>query len=271
MGYFNNDKPEMKDVPEPIAKGMVAVMGSIGKLQKDGTNAEQKYRYSSVDAFYGAVGPLCAAAGIIIKPRKVGRAEHFEVQGKFGPRRMIRIFYTFVWIHASGATWIDLLDEREVEVQNTGAQAYGAAESYALKSYLKSFFQVQTGEEDADAQEKLETEQRKADVRTSLARIDTGIEHIAFDTGNGMQPTPINDLVGRAIEHAQTFESVIDLDAWWKGNETGRAALHASSKSQALSLKRSITKIRDAIVEPAPAAPTRNGASNGHDTQGGLI
>lgn len=133
------------DTPMPpnVAKAVVDVMGEIKLIQKDAKNDHGKYQFAGIDAFLEACRPLCASAGLVI----VQDEEHFEVlDGKW-----LMIRFAFTLAHASGETW-DRRIRRTILVQAAmGSQAFGAAQSYAEKQFMRSLFQIATGEnEDVD-------------------------------------------------------------------------------------------------------------------------
>lgn len=254
MAYFAHNQEQSapyqpQPMPPAIAQAIVDVMGAVGKLVKSDTNEHGRYRYASVDVFYEALAPCLAAAGLIIKPVKVGDARQFEAPGKEGKvRRMLKLKFKFRLIHASGAMWCDDEDVREVDVEASGSQAYGAAESYVLKTFERSLFQIPTGEEDADAQEKLETEQRKATVKAQQVARETKEENFILDVGNGIEPVPDSKVEEAMRAAANAIKDVQAFDAWMSRNEHGRASFHAAHKNRNIALKKELVAIREKLV-----------------------
>lgn len=135
-------QPEVP-MPPNVAKAVVEVMSKVKRLQKDAENSHGKYRFAGIDAFLEECRPLCAEAGLII----VQDEEHFEVvDGKW-----LMIRYAFTLAHQSGETWGNVI-RRTIMVQAAmGSQAFGAAQSYVEKQFMRSLFQIATGEnEDVD-------------------------------------------------------------------------------------------------------------------------
>jgi ERF superfamily len=132
-------------IPQEIATAVSEVMGEVKQLGKEETNKHGGYDFVSVDKFLKAVGPLCAKAGLIIlmdedsmeiiPPRQDGKS----------PWLLMR--YRFTLAHRNGAVYQCPL-RRSVMVQATGAQAFGSAQSYALKQFERSLFQIPTGDKD---------------------------------------------------------------------------------------------------------------------------
>lgn len=130
-------------MPPKVAAAVNAVMKSVKRIQKDAENTHGKYRFAGIDAFLEECRPLCAEAGLII----VQDEEHFDViDGKW-----LLIRYAFTLGHSSGETWAKT-PRRSIMVQAAmGAQAFGAAQSYVEKQFMRSLFQIATGDnEDVD-------------------------------------------------------------------------------------------------------------------------
>lgn len=155
-------------MPKDIAEGILFVMNKVGNLVKDDENKFAKYDFVGIDAFLRAVNPACVEAGIIIAQDE----ESFDIResgtGKDGnPIGWLVITYRFTIAHKSGDVW-DHRPRRSIMVMaNMGAQAFGAAQSYALKQFMRSLFQIATGDkEDADSHEQtnLPRYETKADL-----------------------------------------------------------------------------------------------------------
>ena len=132
----------INQIPASVATAISAVMGGIRTLGKDGANQHQRYDFVSTDKFLSAVNPLCAAAGLII----VQDEDDIQIADKF-----LTAKYSFILAHKDGSTWGPV--RRTVIVGANGAQAFGSAQSYALKQFMRSLFQISTGDQDdADLQ-----------------------------------------------------------------------------------------------------------------------
>lgn len=139
----------MENMPPKIAAAIVEVMKAVPKLGKGETNKHGDYKFASIDDFLEAVRPLCAAQGLII----VQDEDTCEINDGW-----VVIKYRFTLAHSSGEVW-DHRPARTIMVSaKMGAQAFGAAQSYALKQFERALFQIATGDkEDVDhnAPEKL--------------------------------------------------------------------------------------------------------------------
>jgi hypothetical protein len=234
----------MDAMPKEIAGAIKLVMSAVGRLVKDGKNQHGGYSYASTDAFFEAINPACSEAGLIIKPRaKSVTIETFEVTekntGKIVQKRMVVGRYNFILIHESGATWCDELDDRMIALDFTGPQSFGAVESYAVKTFLRSLFIVATGDKDADAQEQFQAEVIRANVKASKIKNDTGEAQVSLDFGQGLEPTPAKDVASRVM--AYLVELGPDGAAqWWKDQKLGREQFHDQFPKLALDLKRKV-------------------------------
>ena len=139
-------------MPAKVATAIAEVMEEIPKLAKGEKNTHGNYNFASIDDFLEAVRPLCARRGLII----VQDEESFETKemgldknGK--PAHWLVMQFRFTLAHSSGETW-GVRPARSIMVSaSMGAQAFGAAQSYALKQFLRSLLQIATGDwDDAD-------------------------------------------------------------------------------------------------------------------------
>lgn len=137
-------------IPAEVATAICDVMAGVRMLAKDDTNPHQRYDFVSTDKFLAAVNPLCVKAGLVILQDEASTEIVPGAEGKAG---WLFARYSFLLAHRSGQTWGPLY--RTVMVPANGAQAYGSAQSYALKQLMRSVFQIPTGDkDDADLQDK---------------------------------------------------------------------------------------------------------------------
>ena len=133
-------------LPPKVAAAIAAVMTEVPKLGKGETNSHGKYNFASIDDFLEAVRPLSAKHGLIILQDE----ESFEV---VGDGKWLSMRFSFTLAHASGETWAARPTRSIMVNAAMGAQAFGAAQSYALKQFMRSLFQIATGEKGIDADE----------------------------------------------------------------------------------------------------------------------
>lgn len=136
---------ELATMPGEIAKAVVQVMSGVKRLGKSEKNQHGGYNFASIDAFLEAMNPLCAEAGLFFL---LNEAETEIIVAEVAGKRSasLRIAYDITICHASGATMNGI--RRNVTVIASGAQAYGSAQSYVLKQFMRSLFQIPTGDKD---------------------------------------------------------------------------------------------------------------------------
>ena len=106
---------------------------------------------ASIDACLALVNPICARNGLIVLCEE-GKIEDFTRKGRNGENAWIRATFQFTVMHKDGGSLPTV--SRTVEVIRNGAQAYGSAQSYALKQFLRSLLLIPTGDnDDADHKE----------------------------------------------------------------------------------------------------------------------
>lgn len=134
----------MDTIPKEVAEAISAVMASMDKLPKGERNNHGGYDFASIDAFLAAMNPICAKAGLFILQNE----EDVEVMPPENGKKVgtLRAVFSHTLCHKSGASAPPV--RRSVMVQATGAQAFGSAQSYALKQFLRSTFMVATGDKD---------------------------------------------------------------------------------------------------------------------------
>lgn len=139
-----NDRPP---VPPNVAAAIIAVMGAVPKLQRTEKNTHGNYNFASIDDFLEAVRPLCAEHGLLI----IQDEDAFDVVAGPKDSRWMTMRYSYTLAHSSGETW-EHRPTRTIMVNTAmGSQAFGAAQSYALKQFMRSLLQIATGERDEDA------------------------------------------------------------------------------------------------------------------------
>jgi hypothetical protein len=189
---------ETQSVPPEVAAAIVKVMGGIKTLGKEDTNKFQRYDFVSVDKFLAAVGPLCAAAGLVIlqeeESTEVAAKESTDDYGKTKTSSWLTVRYAFTFVHASGAAYGPL--HRSVMVPANGAQAFGSAQSYALKQFMRAHFQIPTGDkDDADHQAAEPLPSKKSPYPSKAKEAEKDTRPIGSGTEFKPPSTPFDDNV----------------------------------------------------------------------------
>lgn len=139
---------------ELLGQAITEVMTGIQPLERGDRNKFANYNYASIDSFLDMLRPLLAKAGLSIlmsersfdvrDVQSVGERDNVQKT-----RSMLFVTYDFHLAHKSGVT--SGMFTRTVSVPAGGAQAWGSAQSYALKQFCRSMFMISTGERDSDA------------------------------------------------------------------------------------------------------------------------
>lgn len=137
-----NDNTET--MPPKVAAAITAVMSEVPKLAKSEKNSHGNYNFASIDDFLEAVRPLCAKHGLIISQDE----ESFEMSDGW-----LIVRFAFTLAHSSGETWAHRPRRTIMVSAKMGSQAFGAAQSYCLKQFERSLFQIATGEKNNDVDE----------------------------------------------------------------------------------------------------------------------
>jgi len=179
-----------------VLKAVSSAMGEVKKVAKLGQNTHDKYAFASIDDFLALVNPVCAAAELTILCDEE-KIEDFTRKGKYGENAWIRATFSFTVYHSSGQCLPKTT--RTVEVIRNGAQAYGSAQSYALKQFLRSLFLIPTGDKD------------DADLQATDAGVVSGNQQ----QQEAPTPTPQELEIARSsINNAETLDALGEI---WRG------------------------------------------------------
>lgn len=128
-----------------ILGAVVLAKSRIRRLAKSDRNLDEAYAFTSIDSFLEHVNPICVEAGLVVLMDEVAVAD--GVSGaRQGQECWLRITYDITLAHISGETLGPF--RRHVDIPRSGPQAFGAAQSYVLKQFLRAQFQIATGEVD---------------------------------------------------------------------------------------------------------------------------
>src|SRR3990167_4773530 len=132
-------------MPPEIAAAIIAVKKHVKQLGADDKNEHGRYNFVSVDKFYATIGKLMADAGLALLIDETST----EVRGsdKSG-NPWLFAQYLLSFMHEGGAMSAGL--RRSIALPISGPQAYGAAQSYIEKQFLRQVFKVPTVDKDAD-------------------------------------------------------------------------------------------------------------------------
>ena len=178
----------MITMPKSVAAKVVAVTRNIKKLHHDKRNEYASYNYVSVDSFYEALGPIMADAGLFVIVDEVSTS---------ADKGFLTANYELFLVSEEGDSYGPI--HRCVTVKASGPQSYASAQSYAEKYFLRQIFKVPTGEQDADAHEKVTL----PDVQPQVKQLSVKDSEILKD---------------KVIESLYEVTSNEDLETWKKEN-----------------------------------------------------
>ena len=182
-----------------IVTAICAAMGQVQKVTKDGRNKHDGYNFASIDDFLALVNPICAANGLLVHMQE-GAREDFERQGRSGTSAWMRQSFDLTLMHVSGQSLPPVT--RTVEVLRNGAQAYGSAQSYALKQFWRCILLIPTGDKDDADYAPTDAGTITAQPRRDDRRYQ---EHAPRQDG----PSPV-DIACDSLKAAETMEQLAE-------------------------------------------------------------
>lgn len=221
---------EQIGIPPKVAAAIVGVMTDVPKLAKGETNGHGNYNFASIDDFLEAVRPLCAAHGLIIAQNE----ESFEMKEGW-----LIVRFSFTLAHASGEVWAEKQTRTIMVSAKMGAQAFGAAQSYALKQYMRAMFLIATGEKGNDADEHPGADLPKVSGGwqgpLKLTALKNELRRVSSDVMACADEASLDDVVKTAkplIDQAKH-----DLPEWIEGDGQDIQGLRADVESRRVEFK----------------------------------
>ena len=195
-----------------ILPAIAAAMGDVQKVGKADRNKHDGYDFASIDNFLSLVNPICAKHGLVILSDEVSR-EDFVRKGRSGELPWMRVSFSFTVHHVSGQALPAMT--RSVEVMRNGAQAYGSAQPYCLKQFLRGLFLIPTGDrDDADFERKDEGEivhqrQEQRPAAPSKEAITSAIDCLAAaETLGDLRDVWVS--LSKPVQHVPAVEAAKD-------------------------------------------------------------
>ena len=194
-------------------------MAQVKTLGKGEKNEFDNYQFTSIDAFLAAVNPLCAQAGLVIFQNEV-EASIIEKTNKRGePSPWLWATFEFTLADTKGSMYGPI--KRSVMVQANGAQAFGSAQSYALKQFMRSLFQIPTGDkDDADhraAEELPKTSNEIVTGRLNKTALQKALREFDTDLHSCTDADQLNALIQTSKPILEQCER--DMPSWYFGKE----------------------------------------------------
>ena len=200
-------------LPPKVAKAVSDVMAGVEKLGKDENNPHANYKYAGIEQFLEMVRPLCAKAGLIILQDEEGY-EFRDSTDKYGKSlTWLVMSFMFGLAHSSGETWPHRIRRTGMVQASMGSQAFGAAQSYAMKSFLRSLELIATGDtEDADSH-----------AQSDLPKNSVTNTALGNETLPKSKSRPVYDAL---IKEMREFTSKAGLTAWALENTARIYSMH---------------------------------------------
>lgn len=143
-------------IPPSIVAAILHVKAKVEPVKKSQRNSHGGYQFASTDDIYAATTRLMAEAGLVIMPLEAAPPEIVKNEKDGKTSQWGKFTFSFV-LATKDATWSDPCLRRTLFIQITGPQTFQAAESYAVKTLLRSLFKLPTGDMDLDSVAEAET------------------------------------------------------------------------------------------------------------------
>lgn len=146
-----------------VAKAVIAVSREIGRIQKDGRNEFQRYKYTKWEDINEVLSPLLADHGLIIIQNEVNR----DILERSSEGCVLALTYSFTLVHESGEHWppvewtaiARLTDKKGTPDDKAAVKCHTQAE----KGFCLKQFKIRTDDYvDGDAHETLSRQSPKA-------------------------------------------------------------------------------------------------------------
>jgi hypothetical protein len=220
-------------------------MAGLEPVKKSHRNAHGGYMYAGIDDIYAELLRRMASAGLICLALE--RSCELMARDKEGKAyTLVKAEYGFL-LATKEATWTDATAKRTVYAQLTGPQTLAALCSFATKSWLRSTFQLATGDFELDsvAQEPEEALKEPPPKRKSSAE---GKRDGSVKTFNSFKTI------------IETAQGAVELGTFWK-EHTGELGAMPVRWFETLE-EAYILKMRDFGVDIEPLG--RENANNGN-------
>lgn len=227
-------------MPPEIAAAIVKVMTNVKRLHKSEKNKHEGYNFVSVDAFYEAVNPLCAEAGLAIWLLEKEVESFPPAEGR--KAGTLRVTCEVIAVHSSGAVWS--FGDRVTTVIAQGPQAFAAAHSFIQKYFMRGLFMIPTGEAlediEADAQPKENIPQFRK-TRGAAAK-----------TAGKSPEERISAFISEAQEDLKGFTSGQELIEWEAKNGAKLVWLRENAPEMSADLRTAIEARYDDFADTNP-------------------
>lgn len=194
-----------------IIEAILAVRKEVPTLGKKHDNEYSGYKYVSIDQFYETITPIATKAGLVWRARMA----EWKVNPDMGKSGAVESRVVFDLYHSDGTEFLDYMS---VPIINSlvGAQTTGQIMSYAEKVFMRSTFDVPTGEKDADHTDQayFSRENRTEASRPAPEAPSSPVPLRAGSTSSDVRDVPHDKETGEVIEFSsrQTKEGLPIFD-----------------------------------------------------------
>lgn len=138
--------------PVGVAAALAAVQSAVKKLEKSERNKHGGYNYASVDDFYDMIRDMLSENGLVIVQDTTEYCFQETTSSNGKTESWVVARFTYHLIQANGERWDNVGHNVAMARSSMGPQAFGTAESYGMKNFLRTMFKIATGENiDVDA------------------------------------------------------------------------------------------------------------------------
>lgn len=171
----------MTEAGSKVDDAIAAVTKGVKRLAKEERNQHGGYNFAGIDDFLEMTGKLCGSAGLNVLMDELD----MDVLPDFFSRKSGKV----AGLKMRFALWLKAGGERDgpyhrsiIVPADMGSQAFGAAQSYVLKQFLRATFQIPTGDkgEEIDSNTGSMTPQSPIDAE-QLAFLHSEIERTQSD------------------------------------------------------------------------------------------
>ncbi len=132
-----------------VDAAIATVTKGVKRLAKEERNPHGGYNFAGIDDFLEMTGKLCGAAGLNVLMDEL----EMDVLADFFTRKSGKV----AGLKMRFAIWLKCEGEKDgpwhrsiIIPADMGSQAFGAAQSYVLKQFLRATFQIPTGDKGED-------------------------------------------------------------------------------------------------------------------------
>lgn len=218
-----------------LSQKLSEVMGEVGYVKKDATNAFQHYKYASAEAVLKKVNAALSERGIAVSTQaELLHYDKTEAGGKETMHAVVRLSLTFTDGEET------LTAQGLGEGSDKGDKATMKADTAALKYALANAFMISWGD---DPEADVSTDKRAAEVNPITGKTMEPIESPLPPKG-----TKGINAVRALYGHAETLGWSTDELLSWVGTRTGGKTPEELTAAQSKALLAAIKKERQAVA-----------------------